>query len=248
MYRRLHRDLNFFKDRFVKHELKLQLQHGFAAFKFVTSPWRINSLLDYVVQNEGMWARSILLDNAKAIESMLSTALMSYKVRNSSLSRIMALPPLNCCVSSLYYKIHNASVPRIVTFDEHIAMASSVSGVPYRHIQSPFWLLYEMLRRNQITKGKNGRKLVLRLEESTHSDLTLLGRSLAKSRQANILRDFYQKIIADSPKPLHPDAVSFLISAHNDTSSPRVYRRAATRLSQSVFTLDEANGAIITVQ
>lgn len=244
-YKQLHRNLNFWKDDFIRKQLKFLLQQEFAAFKYVTQPARISALLDYAEKKEFQWINTLFMGQHSSMEALLSRACVSYKVKEPPLKRVMFTMPLQCDHSSLVYQANNATIPKVRTFDEHISLTRKIAGMPLTKIQNRFWLLFEVLRRNKIREGKNGRKLMFDLQDLSCSYLNILGEPLALCRQKNSLSRFYSRFIHDSPKPVHMDIIKHVETSVCDRRFSRSYRRAMRFVGLSLFSLNENTGDLV---
>lgn len=247
LYRMLHRNLSYFEDVFTRNHLRFLAQTSFARYKYITETDKINALLDFFQNNELQWILDARRKDAAAIAKLFELAFTTYRVQPFPLRKLLAISPTICDRKSIVYRINNARMPAIRTFKEHMAKFAECSKMQLRDIDHEFWTFHQILERNNLKKGLNKRKVPLRLEDLSYSDVTALGKPIAPSRQKNILRKFYNKILEDSFKPVHPEILNHVMKQLSNQNLSRIYRRRLQILGVRLFTINKKDYSIIKI-
>lgn len=239
-YRTLHRDLNQLPDSFIRAHLKKLAQDGFARFKYVSQAEKILALVDFAEANECKWVSGARSGNHKDISQLLRVAVSTYGVKNSSLQRVLFTPlPFKHSRKSLNFILNNVTIPRERNFEDHRKTFERIRKQKLDEIDHSYWKLIKLLQSNGIKTGKRDRKLLFNPEDTGTRTLTVLGQPLSMRRQENILKELYDRMLRDAPRPIHPKMYEHLKSQTKNISLGRKLRRRYSELVSECFTIDQ---------
>lgn len=229
LFRSILVQINRLPDPLARRHLSKYASHRFCAYKYVTDPRRIAALCGFA-QAELELLTSANRGEVKDLEKVLERVFTTAGVKQSPLRALVSVDEPEINRSLLAYKFNNLQMPETKTFDQHNAAMSNVnedSHIFYRFVQ--------LLSRNKLTSGVNGRKLFLQ----PPVEYTVLGDLPALHRQRNLLRKTYHLILRDAFRPVHPTVIKHMENQLKSPQLPRLYRRRLLQFARRLYSVDE---------
>lgn len=187
-------------DPLSREYLQAYAYESFAAYKYLGNAAKIQALLQRSDKFTNLLERSNSLRCEKSIMLVLQqvfTTIMLHELPLYSLTKHKFLDH-----KEVNYRIKHLHSPSdVVSLEDHFNRTKGES-------KSLFYRFLDMLIEFRVFFGYNSRKLFLTIPHITAVD----GGPLPLSRQKNLVKKFYRRLLTDVVRPIHPLTMAYLQS------------------------------------
>jgi Complex 1 protein (LYR family) len=228
VYKELIKEANAFIDPLCRQHLRRTFYETFVAYKYVTRPQQVEALVRQAELKRDRLKTANRGDAVITDEIFLDT-LRSIGVDEFASHKLHRFSRVNR--ESIAFRIKHLSIPSIDSYEEEKTRLQGSTEL--------FYGFRRLLRKNNITKGKNDRKL----KYDIPSRLTVFGTLASPLRLKNLLSKSYKAFLHDAPTPVDPSVIEYIDKQlkfqHGITDQKRrFYRRRLLQVQKFLFTVE----------